>query len=100
MLKLYRKEVSKLENDKGENISGNYNHDNGGVVTEGFLEKVIKAAGKDARYVTVHGYFNLGKPNTMTFQGILNFMYSKNYKFVTIISQEGKLQAEILFQHI
>lgn len=77
------------------NIKGNYNHDNEGVVTEKFLTNVIEASGK-SHYLTVRGYFNL--PKTITLQSYLCFMHSKSYKFVSFITQDRNIGAEILFE--
>lgn len=93
----------KQKEEKVPNIEGNYNHEKEGLITEDFLEQVIEAVVQqckkvEAKYVTVHGYYNLKKASSMTLQQILNFMYSKGYSFKFFISQDRNIMAEMLFE--
>jgi hypothetical protein len=94
--------MAEKEKKKMLNISGNYNHDKEGVITEEFLDQVIKSAineakKKEAKYLTIKGYYNLKE--SMSLQQILNFMHSREYKFKEFIFQDRNIQAEMLFEH-
>ena len=80
------------------NEFGNYNVEEGGVLTKKFLTKITtdKASKKAPHYLVVNGYFNT--KNGMSLEDVLNHMHSRGYKFKEFISNERNINAEMIFE--
>lgn len=82
------------------NEFGNYNNEEGGVLTKKFLTKITadKSGKKAPHYLVVNGYFNT--KSSMSLEDVLNHMYSRGYKFKEFISNERNINAEMIFERI